>query len=198
MGEKEITDQGFLPDDPERSDPVELVPPRPVLIMAALDLRAVAKVAFNIVDDVDAAEDISKRVYTSMLRLSQSKLESIECLQAYANVAARNTALNWLRARRGREASLEGLDEAYILQQDPTVQMNDLQDLTRELERLPEDQVRVFVLYWVNGYTAEEVAEVLGITPEAVTKRAARVRNRLKKALEESWAHKFPQSKEQK
>ena len=197
MGEKDLTDEGLLPDDPEQSDPGGLAPPWPVFTPAALDVQMISKVALRIVGNADAAHDISRGVYTDVLAMSPTKLESIGCLQAYANRCARNAALNWLRARRGRDVSLESLKESEFPQQDLIVQMSDLRDMKQELNRLPKGQSRVAILLWVHGYTAEEVAKELGITPEAVTKRAARARKRLKRAWEHSCAHKTPKSKEQ-
>ena len=170
---------------------------RSVFTVKGLDLQMIARAAFKIVGDVETAGDISMGIYKDMLDMSPSRLEGIGCLQAYANTCARNEALNWRRDRRGRDIPLESLNEAEIPHHDPTTQMNDSRDLEQELNRLPKTQYRVVILL-VHGYTAEEVAEQLGITPEAVNKRAARAQKRLKRAWEQSCAHKTPKSKEQK
>lgn len=205
MAEKEIT-EGDLPEFPERSDPADPGSAKPVTALADLDLTAVYFVALRVTHDSHAAEDISQNVYLRLMRLPPDKLASIGCLQKVAQKAARNLAINWQRDRRARDAPLESLDNPLLYEaEDPTFRLNDREDATRLLAQLPEDQQIVFVLQQYRGYTADQIAELVGTTANAVQKKIARARKRLKRRLnDEPLQHKsrisrfFKEGKEQK
>ena len=74
---------------------------------------------------------------------------------------AKNIALNWRRRnRRVQDTSLESLDDPSLYpQEDPTTRLDDCQDAMRLLERLPEDQQELLILYFFREYTVEQIAK---------------------------------------
>lgn len=55
--------------------------------------------------------------------------------------------------------------------------------LRRELKRLSPDYCEPLVLQVIGGYSSEEIAGMLGLTPAAVTTRLFRARQQLRQAL---------------
>ena len=86
-------------------------------------------------------------------------------------------------ANRGnKQVSLENADfeNQNVTEQPPT---GELKDIEEALGTLPRQQQDVFRLMKVEGYTAQEVADKLGMTESAVKVSAHRTINKLKSKL---------------
>ncbi len=59
----------------------------------------------------------------------------------------------------------------------------DKQQLVRELYALPARYKTVLILFYFEGYSAKEIAQILGLSENAVKKRLQRAREALKKEL---------------
>ncbi|MBL9037529.1 MAG: RNA polymerase sigma factor [Archangium sp.] len=68
----------------------------------------------------------------------------------------------------------------------PHAQLDARHDAQRLLARLPEGWRTVVLLNLVEGWTAEEIGEALGLSPNTVFTRLHRARQQLRGALEES------------
>ena len=58
-------------------------------------------------------------------------------------------------------------------------------ELLEELRRLPPKDKEILVLYYYEGYSTAETAELLGLPPNTVSTRLARARARLRETLSE-------------
>jgi RNA polymerase sigma-70 factor, ECF subfamily len=83
----------------------------------------------------------------------------------------------WREARTRGEAPLEEIPAASSRDADGRM------DLERAIERLPDGYRRVFVLHDVEGYTHEEIGDLLGIETGTSKSQLARARQRLRAAL---------------
>jgi len=83
----------------------------------------------------------------------------------------------WREARTRGEAPLEEIPAASPRGADERM------DLERAIERLPDGYRRVFVLHDVEGYTHEEIGDLLGIETGTSKSQLARARQRLRAAL---------------
>ena len=110
-----------------------------------------------------------------------------------------NSALMKLRTRRRRpEVSLEDLlpswrpdghaaepPEAWRAAEDSPAERAELRKTVREaIERLPETSRNVLVLRDIDGVDTADVAELLGVTPNAVKIRLHRARQALRQLLD--------------
>lgn len=96
--------------------------------------------------------------------------------EAWLLTIARHRALAHLRrSRRGRRASQRLRPPRVEVEGDRDAVL----DTRRLLARLPADDRVLLVLRFVHGYSAEELAQVWSITPEAARKRVSRARARL-------------------
>lgn len=87
----------------------------------------------------------------------------------------------WRETRIRGEAVLEDARGERAARRSPDVE-NRI-DLERAIERLPDGYREVFVLHDVEGYTHEEIGELLGIETGTSKSQLSRARGRLRAAL---------------
>ena len=105
-------------------------------------------------------------------------------VQAFLFRIARNLVIDRRRTQR-EHSQLDTLDERYH----PTTAHRDWSDaeeiVRRAFDRLPEDFREVLVLHLELGYRLDEIAAMLGKTPEAIWQRASRARAKLRRLVVE-------------
>ncbi len=93
-----------------------------------------------------------------------------------------NAALQSLRKMKGRSRMEEELPEVVPVA--PTTRDVLLQDRLEEaLDRVPEGMRRVLVLHDVEGYTHEEIGELLGINPGTSKSQLFKARAKMRELL---------------
>jgi RNA polymerase sigma-70 factor, ECF subfamily len=137
----------------------------------------VGKYLVQMVRDRALAEDLLQDSFHDALR-SRAQLPQVRNREAWLYGIARNRALQALRKRRRFDRVLNRLggqapssDDAEI------VAVRDL--LVRTLN--PEDRALVLLRY-LHDFDTSELAEMTGLTPEAIWQRLSRARTRLIRA----------------
>jgi RNA polymerase sigma-70 factor (ECF subfamily) len=139
--------------------------------------------AYRMIGDATTAEDITQEIFARAFdRLHQYRGDAP--FGAWLHRVAVSTILNALRknkAIRTREASLEEARYAAA----PSVQLEpDLRDRVRAaLRALPAALRVVVIMFDVEGYSHDEIAESLGITAGASRVRLSRARDTLRVSL---------------
>ena len=156
---------------------------KPVKDLELIDLGRLRLAAYQITRNIAVAHDIAQNVLTRLLELRrEGRLEGIGCLEAFATTAAGNEARNWVRDR-SRDESVDRLIQMPAGERfDPAFVVSLRNEIVHTLEGLPHREGVPFILCKVYGYSAEEVAELLGISVEVVWKRVERAFGRLVKA----------------
>ena len=118
----------------------------------------------------------------------------IRAVQALPAFAWRSTFSTWLGGiaincarelwREGRTRSESDLEEAGARLTLAPGAPEDRIDLERAIERLPHGYRQVFVLHDVEGYTHEEIGELLGIETGTSKSQLSHARRRLRAALD--------------
>lgn len=93
-----------------------------------------------------------------------------------------NTALHARRSRERRVGREEPLDDEILARpagEDAVLRLR----LERAIARLPEGMKRVLVLHDVEGYTHEEIGEMLGIAPGTCKSQLFKARARMRRML---------------
>jgi RNA polymerase sigma-70 factor (ECF subfamily) len=138
--------------------------------------QEVGRYLVAMVRDRSLAEDLLQDTFCDALRARQ-QLRHVENERAWLYGIARHRALRALR--RGRRlqraiARLSGSREVAVQSDEALVALLDL--LERELD--PESRAFVLLRY-AHGFRAAELAEMTGLSPEAVRQRLARGRAQL-------------------
>lgn len=124
----------------------------------------------------DVAQDTLMKAY-----LACDGFDDPDRFDAWIFRIAYNTFLNAVRRRRptvgveaaGMMAAAERVDDAFRYQ-----------ELYAALDALPERERTSILLYYMEGYSAKEVAAITETTEEAVRQHLSRGRRHLKKFLE--------------
>lgn len=134
------------------------------------------------------AEDTAQETFIKIWE-KRSELREIRSFQSYLYVVARNRALDLLR-----KAATESAARRYIISSMPETR-NDAKDklelegywayITRVLDSLPPQTREVFILCRGEQKTHEEIAALLGISPNAVKRHMMRSNRAFKNSLDQ-------------
>jgi RNA polymerase sigma-70 factor (ECF subfamily) len=133
---------------------------------------------------LDEGEDLIQETFYEALR----QWERIECLEAWCLVVLRNRARDRYR-RRSREVvigfgSREDLEHLAPEQEAPQTTRERWMDLSDAAARMLSARARrMLQVRYVEGYTTEETARLLGCQPTSVRKMCSRARLKLAQAL---------------
>lgn len=137
----------------------------------------VFRIAFRILGTVHDAEDISQLVFSELFRMSREKP-----VRDWTGLVVRMTTLRAIDHLRSRQHVVELSERLVATSSDPAQSMIavELADWLRDsLCRLPKQQVEVFSLIYFEEMDRHEVADLLGISPEAVSAALFKARQNL-------------------
>jgi len=144
--------------------------------------NTVTAIALAITRDVAASEDIAQEAF---LRAWQqlAQLHNHASFLPWLRQITRNLARDWLRANRHRPLSGEAAELAIGMAADPDpTPAERLQRAEEEIaadeliSALPEDSRETLLLYYREGQSSQQVAQLLGLSDAAVRKRLSRAR----------------------
>lgn len=144
------------------------------------------QIAYRLLKDPLEAEDALQEVFIKVYEHAH-RYEPKASVAAWLHRITANHCLNLLRQRHPRE-SLDQEDAPQLSSPQATpLQALEEQDLSRRLEELlaalPENQRRALILKRFAGLSYQEIAQEMGLSPQAVDGLLKRARQSLKKAL---------------
>jgi RNA polymerase sigma-70 factor (ECF subfamily) len=145
--------------------------------------RRVFGLAYSILRDRAAAEDLAQEVFVKLWR-ALPRYDGRAKLSTWIYAITRNAAVSALRSRR-RTASLSDpavLKQVERLPTDAAMEEDDMA-LRRHVEALPEKQRQAVTLYYLGERSVEEVAEMMGAPVNTVKTHLHRARAKLSAAL---------------
>ena len=155
-----------------------------IAALARLYGPRVLQAAWRVLDSRAAAEDIQQQLF---LRLIESPPKAVQSWNAYLTAAATRMAIDVLR-RQHRWRLLAPLWRSED-GQDPTTDHTESSQserrLRKALARLNERDASCFVMRHVQGMTATDVAQALGLSENNVSVVVHRARKALEKYLQE-------------
>lgn len=144
--------------------------------------NTVTAIALAITRDVQASEDIAQEAFIKAWQ-QLSHLHNHASFLPWLRQITRNLARDWLRANRNRPLSGEAAEIAIGMAADPSPDApGHLQRVEEELaaeeiiSALPEDSRETLLLYYREGQSSQQVADLLGLSDAAVRKRLSRAR----------------------
>lgn len=151
--------------------------------------RKVFPLLLKLTGSEGAADDILQNTFLSVW-LSRTRLPEIENFSAYIYKAAGNQASNWLakgRQVQGLEARAAGNSAGS---QDFTTQAVYFREAKRLVDEavngLPGQRKKIFKLYRDEGYSYNEIASQLQISPSTVRNSVASALESIRKKLDEA------------
>jgi len=142
--------------------------------------------AYNIVGSRFAAEDV---VQEAMIKIwkKREQFDEIENKEAWCVTVTRNVAIDKVRARKKKRAS--DIDEYHHISDrgpSPDVQLEQKDALERVaviLDSLPPQQKEIVTLRDIEGYTYQEIADILEVSVDQVKVNLHRARKNLREKL---------------
>ena len=135
----------------------------------------IIRIAFNFVKNRADAEDIMQEAFMALIKKAPIFNEE-EHLKAWLIRVAVNKSKNRLKAaKQRRECALSAADGPYT---------DAYSEVFDEIMKLPEADRATVYLFYIEGYSAKEIAKLLGKTKNSVFMRLTRAREKLKQFLE--------------
>ena len=133
------------------------------------------------VGDAEQAEDITQELWERVIRLRLNP-QTVHNPLGYLLTMARNLCINHVKRKR-HTTSLDDLSEA----QHPAGEREgegEMEEAVRvALTRLPVEYREVLILNAYCGYRFDEIATMLGKSPDSIWMRASRARTKLRKEV---------------
>jgi RNA polymerase sigma-70 factor (ECF subfamily) len=156
--------------------------------------QAAFSLAYRIVGDRTAAEDIVQEAFLSVWRSSIRYRPDRGSLRSWLLSVVHNRAIDSLRrslVHQRRRADAEGIEEreaAPELTDAEAFRREDAQQVRTALERLPADQLRVVELAYFGGFTHSEIASMLRMPLGTVKGRMRLALDKMRDGLGEAVA----------
>ncbi|CAN4279914.1 sigma-70 family RNA polymerase sigma factor [Pseudoxanthomonas sp. LjRoot125] len=151
--------------------------------------NTVTAIALAITRDVQASEDIAQEAFLKAWQ-QLDRLKNSASFLPWLRQITRNLARDWLRAQHGRPMSGEAAEIAIGMAADPgptpsehLLQTEEEIVATEIISALPEDSRETLLLYYREGQSSQQVAELLGLSDAAVRKRLSRARSMVRDEL---------------
>ncbi len=151
--------------------------------------NTVTAIALAITHDVQASEDIAQEAF---LRAWQrlDRLKNSTSFLPWLRQITRNLARDYLRSRHHLPLSGETAEIAIGMAADPAPAPEERMLRTEEeiaaadiISALPEDSRETLLLYYREGQSSQQVADLLGLSDAAVRKRLSRARGLVREEM---------------
>ena len=148
--------------------------------------------AFRLLQDLQEAEDAVQDVMAGIWT-RRAEWPQWNNIEAYCMTATRNNCLDRLRKRRAPTIQETSAHQLSSSEQDPHEKMTSkeiIQRIRQCMDALPQQQQHVLRLREMEGFSYNEIAEVLDLTLEQVKINLFRARNAIRQLIvkqEEKW-----------
>lgn len=153
--------------------------------------NTVASIAFAILRDPELARDVAQEVYVAAWR-ELPRLREATSFLPWIRQTTRNRAHHALRSRARRRRRVATVDPDTLLSAaaDPRpdamkriLEAEERDAVAAAIDGLPDGSREVVILYYREGESVRQVAELLDLSESAVKQRLARARDRLRDQL---------------
>ncbi|MCB0210059.1 MAG: sigma-70 family RNA polymerase sigma factor [Anaerolineae bacterium] len=146
--------------------------------------------ASTILDDKQLAEEAVQEAFiTAYQKLPQ--LREPDAFPGWIKQIGRNAALRLVRGKSLPTASIDSAHDIPISEADPALkaEVSDLREqVLTAVEALPDHERSVVELFYIQGYSQREVADVLTLPLTTVKKRLQYARQRLRETMVELYS----------
>ncbi|OQP59248.1 hypothetical protein A3860_37990 [Niastella vici] len=128
----------------------------------------------KLIDDRLVAEEITSDTFVKLYRL-HDKFNTYNNIQAFLFITARNASLDFLKYRQRQRGHLTELlhhEEQEMddpLFADSSIEADVLQFIYTEIEKLPLRSRQIFKLFYIEGLSVNDIANMMKISPQTVS-----------------------------
>ncbi len=134
----------------------------------------------GITKDRDISEDIVQETFIKFYE----NMENVKHPSAFLYKVAKNRSIDYLRKKKKeKEVSLDDERHSLFIHKDPVRLYIFRKKLEEEVEKMPKILKEIFILRDINGYSYEEISEILRIPLGTVKSRISRARLYLRERL---------------
>ena len=151
--------------------------------------NTVTAIALAITRDVAISEDIAQEAFLKAWQ-QLDRLKNSASFLPWLRQITRNLARDHLRTHHGRPLSGEAAELAINMAADPSPTPSERLLQTEEervasdiISSLPEDSREILLLFYREGQSSQQVADLLGMSDAAVRKRLSRARATVREEL---------------
>lgn len=129
--------------------------------------------AFRLLSDIHLAEDVTQDVFIKLFKKPIGSLDAIKNWPAYLKSMAVSTAIDYLRrntrlAEDALESTLENESDMSAQPFSQVLQDRDLKVFKSAILQLNEQDAHIYCLRHVEGYSYQEIAEIINISTNLV------------------------------
>ena len=139
----------------------------------------------NIIHSQVDAEDIVANAFYKLFH-ARANMRSFEHVKRWLYVIVRNESIDYLRAKTRQKESQHDLSylETGIEEQAETERVRTvlLQDIHKEIERLPKQRKTILRLYFFEQKNTSEIAEIMKLSPQTVLNHKTKALDALRKS----------------
>ncbi|HET6513455.1 MAG TPA: sigma-70 family RNA polymerase sigma factor [Candidatus Kapabacteria bacterium] len=143
---------------------------------------------YKMLGSEEQAQDVAQEVWEKVIDLRKEP-PLVENPVGFLMRITRNKCLDVIKLRKNN-SSLSDLDDHQHPFEEERETSDEEEIVLRALEKLPDEQREVLVLNIYSGYRFDEIAEMLGKSPDAIWARASRGRAALRKMVLEAMSGK--------
>ena len=146
-------------------------------------------IAIKILGDEQLAEDAVHNAFLKILN-HLNKFQNIDCQETrnLIVIIIRSVSIDMYRKRKKEFENTDILDKELSVETD--FSMIEVDNILKEIDVLPDIYKDILLLKVEYGYKDREIAKLLGIKVDTVSKRLERARKQLKKQLNEGGSSK--------
>jgi len=142
--------------------------------------------AYRFLENRDEAQDAVQEVFVKLWNL-RDQIGKVNNIEAFAIRVTRNYCLDQIKAKRTVSLDVNDYFRDRISDtsdpQEELVKADTMRELGRILQRMPEPQRSVIQMRDVEGYSNEEVGEILGLSPGNVRVMLSRARKLIRESF---------------
>jgi len=139
---------------------------------------------FNLTQNYSASEDVVQELFIR-LWIQRGKLEITENISGYLYKASKNAALNYLRAEKSRQKSIQNMPvQEWQTDENLIEQIEFSAALSQCIGQLPERSRDVFMKSRFDGMKQQEISDQLGISVKTIKNQIWKSLQFLKACLE--------------
>lgn len=150
--------------------------------------NVVTRIALAIVRDLHASQDIAQEVFLVLWR-DLRKLRNPDSFLPWMRQVTRNQAHTWLREQKPNMSARDA-DAILAAAVDPRLTPPEVFEREEQqrivdavIGSLPDDAREVITLYYSEGRSVKQVADLLGLSEVVIKKRMSRARERIREDL---------------